>query len=171
MNLIQRLREILELLAIIFGSIRDHKNPVKFKITVTLSKDELTKLLPEQIIQLLNIGETNELTVKREIKGIPSSASWITKEVVVNNIEIISDGNMVLEEKKDKQTSSQQPPIPLTQLLGTMLINISQLFKGHFKVVYATRNYIGTPARFGERVPFIQPAMISELTTLGSSLQ
>jgi len=149
---------------------RDHKNPVKFKITVTLSKDELTKLLPEQIIALLNIGETNELIVTREIKGIPSSASWITKEVVVNNIEIISGGNMVLEEKKDKQTSSQQPPIPLTQLLGTMLTNISKLFKGQFRVVYATRNYIGTPARFGERVPFIQPAMISELTTLGSSL-
>lgn len=148
---------------------RDHKNPVKFKITVTLSKDELTKLLPEQIIALLNVGDTNELTVTREIKGIPSSASWITKEVVANNTDIITGGNMVLEEKKDK-LNPNQPPIPLTQLLGTMLINISNLFKGHFKVVYATRNYIGTPARFGERVPFIQPAMISELTTLGSSL-
>ncbi len=152
---------------------RDYKKPIKFKVTVTLSKEELTKLLPE-IITLLTVNENNELSVTREIKGTPSAASWLTKDVIVNDTEIIKEGKLVLKEKKGKQIEApippQQPSVPLTQYIGTIFTNISNLFKGQFKVVYATRNYIGNPARFGERVSFIQPAMISELTTLGSSL-
>lgn len=148
---------------------RDHKNPVKFKITVTLSENEVTKLFPEQIRTSLDVSDINELVVTREITGTPSSAAWVTEDVIINGSDIINKGKYVYE-VKEKQIL-QQPPLPLTQLIGTILTNISNLFKGQFRVVYATRNYIGTPARFGERVSFIQPAIISELITLGSSFE
>jgi predicted ATP-dependent endonuclease of OLD family len=153
---------------------RNHENPISFEITVAISKDEAVKILSKEL-EFPTMNGMNELIIRREIKGNPQAASWITQDIRINKIWIIRDGKMILEQKQvikpESTDPSQQPTIPLTQLINSIFTNISQLFKGQFKMVYATRNNIGTSARFGERTSFIQPTILSELTNIGGSLE
>jgi len=132
--------------------------PIEFQATVELGKEDLSRIVPDQLKEKVKIGETNTLSVTRHIMGNAASATWETKAATTNGIEIIKDGQL-------KVTA------PDTEILGRVLQGMSQFLKGAFKTVLAARDYTGPSARFGDRVGLIQPAHMGELTTLGQSLE
>jgi Predicted ATP-dependent endonuclease of the OLD family len=149
---------------------RDFKTPIIFEVTLECTGVELKKIVPEEILKNLAVEKINAIVVKREITGTPQAASWSTKNIIVNGKPILKDGSYVIIQDKQNNTKETTPNTPSPQLIGTILSNFSRELKGKFKVVYATRNYIGGPSRFGDRVSFIQPDIISELTQVGNNI-
>lgn len=154
---------------------RRFKEAVKFTVALELSKEELTKIIPEQILASLVVNETNILTLTREITGTPTAASWSTSSIQVNEVPLIEKGQLVykLEEKKEvtlKEPSPPKPAISPAEILGSLLRNTSQALKGKFRAILAARNVPAPSPRVGDRISFIQPTTMTELTTIGHSI-
>jgi len=159
------------------GSVNDYiwfkrrfEEPIQLKLALDVSKDELMKILPEQIYNLMTLKDTNRLEIARQITGTATAASWSTKSVRVDEQDLIKDGQFVFKFEEPKtEAQASQPKVPPAELYGRILQNLSQMLKGKFKVVLAARNAVGSPGRLGDRVSFIQPSTIGELTTYGQS--
>jgi len=161
------------------GSVNDYiwfnrrfEDPVQLKMVFEISKDELMKIIPEQVFNLLNLKDSKKLGINRQIVGPVSAASWSTKSVRVNDQILIEDGQFTFKLGEQKaETQTPQPPVPPAELYGRILQSLSQTLKGKFRVVLAARNAVGSPGRLGDRVSFVQPSTIGELTTYGQSLE
>lgn len=150
---------------------RKSDDPIVFNISLKVNKEEASTLLPPTLHNILQIKDENILTVIREIKGPHTSASWNTSYVKFGDIEIIKDSKVVLsQEKLSAITAEGQPSITPDQLLGLVLQSISKGLKGKFKMIYAARNYTTTPSRVGERVSIIPSSILSEISTLATTL-
>jgi len=142
--------------------------PIEFKAKVELDEGDLTRVLPTQLKEGIKSGAINTLVVVRQITGNPASATWVTKDILLNNKEIIKDGQL----KPEVSPPTVGPPEqgvtpPATEVLGRVLQAVSELFKGSFKVIPSARDQVGASARFGDRMSLIQQAQIAELTALG----
>ena len=151
---------------------RNSREPISISITISISKSAFKKMFPEPLSKLFSPQKENLIAITRQISGNASSASWNTIEVTVNNTQLIKEGKLAIEESKVSELSTKkQPSISPDKLLGLILQNLSKNLKGIFKIIYAARNYSGSPSKVGDRISFCQPSIISELTTLGQSLQ
>jgi predicted ATPase len=146
---------------------RNPDSPIELNFRLEVSREELGKIIPEQLMSIVKASEVNHVEISRSISGTAQSASWITKELVINDKAVIKDGNLVLPPEE----LLVQPPIQATALHGMVLQNLSQILQKAFHMVYAARNYIGSWARLGDRAAIIQPNIISELTQVGQSLE
>jgi len=146
---------------------RNSDNPIEFNFRFEVSREELSRMIPEQLMNIVKAGEVNYVEISRSISGTAQSASWITKELVINDKVIIKDSGLVLPPEE----LSVQPPIQATVLHGMILQSLSQFLQKAFLMIYATRDYTGASARFGDRVPIIQPNIIGDLIQIGQSLE
>ncbi len=154
---------------------RNFEEAIEFTVALELSKEELAKIISEQILASLKVEETNVVTLTREISGTPTAASWSTRSIRVNEVPLMEEGQLVykLEEKKEimpEAPSSPGPVITPAEILGGLLQNISQTLKGKFRTISAARNVVAAPTRFGDRISFIRQTTLAELTTMGGSL-
>jgi putative ATP-dependent endonuclease of OLD family len=150
---------------------RKSDEPIVFNISLRVNKGEASNILPPILHNILEIKDENVLTVIREIKGPHTSASWNTSYVKFGDTEIIKEGKVVLSQEKLSAISTEgQPPVTPDQLLGLVLQSISKELKGKFRIIYAARNYTATPSRVGERVSIIPSSILSEISTLATTL-
>lgn len=160
---------------------RNYKDPIEFAVTIEVSKDKIETILHKEVLKSMVLAEANTITLVREISGTPTAATWRTKEVRVNDAPLIKNGKLVYKFKEKTEEAppppeeappppTPPPPPPPADVVGRILQNVSQTLKGKFKLIFAARNVVGTPSRLGDRISFIQSHIISELTTLGQSL-
>lgn len=145
---------------------RQPASPILFNATLHTTREELMKIIPEQLAALVKADEINTVSITRQITGQPQAATLLTKEVSANGKTLIKDGQIVLSSEEVVAAA----PLQASELLGRVLQGLSQLLQRSFVMIYAARNYVAPPARIGDRTQIIQPTITSELAQIGQSL-
>jgi len=150
---------------------RNQDQRIEFQLRIVLAEEELKKILPEQLHAIVKPASDNALEVSRTISGTAGAASWSTKWIAVNDVKLVDEGQLVYKLEGPTAPKPQTPGVSPTDLLGRLLQSLSQNFKGKYKVISAARNTTGPAARLGDRVSFIHPTTVGELTVFGQSME
>lgn len=141
---------------------RDSDNDIELTVTIELTDEELGEIVTEDLTKKYELGEMGKkLTITREITGTPGAAIWKTKLVTLND-------SLLMEEV---DTSMPAEALVPPEMSTAILQNVHQKFKGTFKLIYAARNVTPTLGRLGDRIPFVDPTTIGDLSRLSQSLQ
>ena len=157
---------------------RDPGKSVQFKVTLELSKEEVAGILPSEVVNEIELGDKNTLSILRTISGKPKAALWRTETVKLNEESLIEDGKFIFKLKKEKAEppiqpetkTPSKPKAPPAEYLGPVLQNIAQSLKGKFKLISAARNNPTTSSGMTMRSPFLQAAVLGDLTALGQPM-
>jgi ABC-type Mn2+/Zn2+ transport system ATPase subunit len=145
------------------------EHPVEFEVTLELTKDEVSEFLPSELLERIQVADSNALSVLRSISGKPKTALWRTESVRLNGTPLIENRKFVFAIEKET-TEPSQPKAPPAEYLGPILQSISQSLKGKFKLISAARNNPFTPSGYSMRSSFLPAAVLGDLTTLGQPI-
>lgn len=154
---------------------RDSSKDIIFQFGFEVEKTELKTIIPEDIVpDVHSISTPSLITVVRVIKGPASSAKWKTLEVSLNGNILVKDDKFVYKKEKikkttSKETTNQKVAPSAGNYLELILKNISQSFKGKFKLIPAVRNVVSEGGMSG-RTSFISASLLSKLVKLGQAM-
>lgn len=160
---------------------RETENPIEFTVTVKLTKTEWERILTEDLQSEMKVTfRDGILAVCREIAfKPPNTATWRTSFVTLDDIPLVEDGKLVkkpLEPPTPRKEEKGKPPekVPVkkpiitmneSDILKKLFTNISQFFKGKFKLILTVRDNISSVPKLGERTLNIPSEIEKQLVT------
>jgi len=160
---------------------RETENPIEFIVTVKSTKKEWERIFTEDLQNAMNITfKDGRLAVCREVAFKPPNiATWRTSFVALDDVPLIEDGKLVQKpsepptapEKettstgKGKAPTSATPKMSESDILTKVFANISQIFKGKFKLILTVRESTSSVPQLSERSLNIPSEIEKQLVT------
>jgi len=157
---------------------REVGNPIEFVVTVKLTKAEWERVFTEDLRSAMNVTfKDGRLLVCRQVAfKSPNTATWRTSFVALGDISIVRDGKLVKKplepptptpKKEEKEKTPEKPPTTKDEadILKKVFTNISQIFKGKFKLILTVRDNISGVPKLGERTLNIPSEIEKQLVT------
>ena len=158
---------------------RETENPIEFIVTVKLTKREWERIFTEDLRSAMNVTfKDGRLTVCREVAfKPPNTATWRTRYVALDDVPLIEDGKLVQKpsvvapapQKEKEATNAEKEKAPPKKsepnILTKVLTNLSQIFKGKFKLILTVREDISSVPQLSERSLNIPSEIEKQLVT------
>jgi len=153
---------------------KETENPIEFVITMKLTKREWEQIFTESLQTAMGISfKDGRLAVCREVVfKSPNTATWRTSFVALDDTPLVEEGKLVKKlvsltpKKEDAQARAQakppktpekvankKPPTLMNEsaVLTEVFKNISQVFKGKFKLILTVRENVSSIPQLSDR--------------------
>lgn len=144
---------------------RNISEPIEWDITLKLEDSEVLALFGEELSQIfVDITDKKQVKVMRRISSTPQDMRWQTCELTIGGVNFVRDMEAV-EMEEIAQILTAMAPVP-TDLVQSVLSNLSALLKAQFKYIGAARDNVQGAPSFGNRSPIVNPATLSSINNM-----
>ena len=144
---------------------RETAEPIEWDVTLKLEESEVRDLFGKDISRIFEgVTDNDQVKVVRRISATPQDMRWQTCELSIGNISLVINGEAVAVEEIMKILNVTED-VP-TELVQSVLSNLSVLLKAQFKYIGAARDNVQSAPSFGNRSPIVNPTTLSSINNL-----